>query len=106
MPEERNATPSALQLSERLSELKQAPRFTESMHQAENSSEIQQLEQQLQRQIEAKTREASEHQARSTQLQRMVEAKNRHLQEKQQIIETKDRQIQESSVQLQLTSMQ
>ena len=108
--------PSALQLSERLSELKQAPRYTESMHQAQNSSEIQQLEQQLrdQRIKKAKTREASEHQARSTQLQRMVEAKDRQLQENQQTIEenqrtiatkqhaieTKERQLQQTQQQL------
>ena len=115
--------PSALQLSERLSELKQAPQYTESMHQAqtrggnETGDEIatlrrqvqevqqqnidkEQLNQQLQQQLEgqrilteAKTREASEHQARSTQLQRMVEAKDRQL---QQIIEIKDREIQEN----------
>ena len=87
--------PSALQLSERLSEMKQAPQYTESMHQAENSSEIQQLEQQFRGQIDAKTREASEYQARSTQLQRMVEAKDRQLQENQQIVEAKDRELQE-----------
>ena len=98
--------PSALQLSERLSELKQTPQYTESMHQAqtrggnETGDEIatlkrqvqevqqqniekeqlnQQLQQELQAQrilIEAKTREASEHQA---QLQRMVEAKDRQV---------------------------
>ena len=118
--------PSALQLSERLSELKQAPQYTESMHQAqtrggnETGDEIatlrrqvqevrqqnidkEQLNQQLQQQLEGqriltegKTREASEHQARSTQLQRIVEAKDRQLQEKQQIIDTKDREIQEN----------
>ena len=109
--------PSALQLSERLSELKQASKYTESMHHAQNSSEIQQLEQQLRDQkilIEAKTREASEHQACSTQLQRMVEAKDRQLQEKQQTIEenqhtiatkqnaieTKERQLQQTQQQL------
>ena len=99
--------PSALQLSERLSELKQAPQYTESMHQAQNSSEIQQLEQQLQSEVEAKTREASEHQAHSTQLQRMVEAKDRQLQEKkhtiaanQHAIETKERQLQQTQQQL------
>ena len=114
--------PSALQLSERLSELKQAPQYTESMHQAqtrggnETGDEIatlrrevqevqqqnidkEQLNQQLQQQLEgqrilteAKTREASEHQARSTQLQRMVEAKDRQL---QQITEIKDREKQQ-----------
>ena len=116
--------PSALQLSEWLSELKQAPQYTESMHQAqtrggnETGDEIatlrrqvqevqqqnidkEQLNQQLQQQLEgqrilteAKTREGSEHQAHSTQLQRMVEAKDRQLQEKQQIIEARDRQLQ------------
>ena len=106
--------PSALQLSERLSELKQAPQYAESMHQAQTrggnkvGDEIatlrrqiqevqqqnidkeqlnQQLQQQLRSQIEVKTREASEHQAHSKQLQRMVEAKDRQLQEKQQTIE-------------------
>ena len=113
--------PSALQLSERLSELKQAPQYTESMQTRggnETGGEIatlrrqvqevqqqntdkEQLNQQLQQQLEgqrilteAKTREASGHQARSTQLQRMVEAKDRQLQEKQQIIEGRDRQLQ------------
>ena len=106
--------PSAFQLSERLSELKQALQYTESMHQAQNSSEIQQLEQQFRSEIDAKTREASEHQARSTQLQRMMEAKDRQLQEKQQTfeenqrtiatkqhaIETKERQLQQTQQQL------
>ena len=109
--------PLALQLSERLSELKQAPQYTESMHQAhtrggnETGDEIatlrrqvqelqqqnidkEQLNQQLQQQLEgqrilteATTREASEHQAHSTQLQRMVEAKDRQLEENQKTIE-------------------
>ena len=109
--------PSALQLSERLSELKQALQYTESMHQAQNSSEVQQLEQQLQRQrnlTEAKIREASEHQAHSTELQRIVEDKDRQLQENQQTIdenqrtmttkqhaiETKERQLQQTQQQL------
>ena len=115
--------PSALRLSERLFELKQAPQYTESMHQAqtrggnETGDEIatlrrqvqevqqqnidkEQLNQQLLHQLEgqrilteAKTREASEHQARNTQLQRMVEAKDRQL---QQIIEIKDQEIEEN----------
>ena len=115
--------PSALQLSERLSELKLAPQYTDSMHQAqtrggnETGDEIatlrrqvqevqqqnidkEQLNQQLQQQLEgqrilreAKTMEASEHQAHSTHLQRMVEAKDRQL---QQIIEIKAREIQEN----------
>ena len=90
--------PSALQLSERLSEVKQAPQYTESMHQAQNSSEIQRLEQQLRDQrilTEDKTKEASEHQAYSTELQRMVEAKDRQLQEKQQTIQDNQQIIKE-----------
>ena len=95
--------PSALQLSERLSELKQAPQYTESMHQAQNSSEIQKPEQQLKDQrilTEPKTREASEHRASSTQLRRVVEAKDSQLQEKQHAIETKERQLQQTQQQL------
>ena len=61
--------PSAHQLSESLSELKQVP--------------------------VPKPRRASEHLARITELERMVEAKDRQLQEKQQIVEAKDRHIQE-----------
>ena len=115
--------PSALQLSERLSELKQAPQYTESMHQAQTRSgnetggdydtlrrqveELQQqnldmeqlnqqLELQLRGQIEIKTREASEYQARSAQLQRMLESKETQLQENQQITEAKDQQLQDT----------
>ena len=108
--------PSALQLSESLSEMKQAPQYTESMHQAQNSSEIQHLEQQLRNQrilIETKTREVSELQAHSTQLQRMVEAKGRQLEEKQQTIEetqhtmaTKQHVIETKESQLQQTQQQ
>ena len=82
--------PSALQLSERLSELKQAPQYTESMHQAQNRGGIQNI-----KQVPVpKPRRATEHQLRITELERMVEAKDRQLQENQQIIEAKDRQLQ------------
>ena len=114
--------PSALQLSERLSELKQAPQYTESMHQAQNRGrnetgdeiatlrrqleEVQQQntdkEQQLQQQLQGqRILTEAEHQARSTQLQRMVEAKDRQLQEKEHVIETKERQLQQTQQQLQ-----
>ena len=128
--------PSALQLSESLSELKQAPQYTESMDQAqtrggnETGDEIatlrrqvqevqrqnidkEQLNQQLQQQLEgqrilteAKTREASEHQAHSTQLQRMVEAKDRQLQENHYTIATKQHAIETKERQLQRTQQQ
>ena len=86
-----NERPSAVQLSERLSELKQSSQYRESMHQTQNSNDIQQLQQQLQGQrilTEAKTREVQEHQTRTTELESMVEDKNRQLQ-------AKDRQLQE-----------
>ena len=109
--------PSALQLSERLSELKQASQYTESMHQAQSSSEIKQLKLDLQSQIEAKTKEASEHQAHSAQLQSVVEAKDRQLQEiqqkiadnqrmlstKEQVINIMERQLQQTKMQLKAT---
>ena len=79
-----NERPSALQLSERLSELKQSSQYTESMHQTQSSSDIQQLQQQLRSQrilTEAKTREVQEHQTRNTELQSVVEDKDRQLQE-------------------------
>ena len=84
--------PSALELSERLSELKQSSQYRESMHQTQSSSDIQQLQQQFQGQrilTEAKTREVQEHQTRTTELESMVEDKNRQLQ-------AKDRQLQEN----------
>ena len=95
-----NERPSAVQLSESLSELKQTPQYTESMHQAQKSCDIQQLQQQLRGQrilTEAKAREASQHQARIMNLQtvveeskRIIEAKDRHLHDRQHIIEMKD----------------
>ena len=42
-----NDHPSAVHLSERLFELKQSSQYTESMHQTQSSSDIQQLQQQL-----------------------------------------------------------
>ena len=83
--------PSALQLSERLSELKQAPQYTESMHQAQSRGEIQQHNQVP----VPKPRKGSEYKTRITQLEGMMEAKDRELQEKQQIIEARDKQLQD-----------
>ena len=80
-----NERPSALQLSERLSELKRTPQYTESMDQPQTSSNIQQLQQQLQEQrtlIDAKTREASQHQAQNTELQRVAEERQRTIEAK------------------------
>ena len=78
--------PSALQLSERLSELKE---YTESMHETQSSSDIQQLQQQIQGQrllTEAITRKAQEYQTQITELQSIVVEKDRLLQECQRKI--------------------
>ena len=107
--------PSALQLSERLSDLKQSPQYTESIHHTQNSSDIQQLQQQLRDQrflTEANKTEAQKYQARNTELQSMVEDKDRQLQAKdrllqhtiqanQTVIQAKDREIQTKDKQLQ-----
>ena len=94
--------PSAVELSERLSELKQSSQYTESQRQTQSSSDIQQLQQQLRGQrilTEAKTREVREHQTRITELEEekhhLIETNVRQLQEKEHTIEHKDRQLQE-----------
>ena len=108
--------PSALQLSERLSELKQSSQYTESMHQTQSSSDIQQLQQQLRGLrilTEAKTKEVQEHQTRNTELQSVVEDKDRQLQtkdrllqENQAVIQANDRQLRANAAQLQANDRQ
>ena len=101
--------PSALQLSERLSELKQSSQYTESMHQTLSSSDIQQLQQQLRGQrilTEAKTREVQEHQARNTELQSVVVDKDTQLQVKDRDLQAKERQLQAKDRQLQVKDRQ
>ena len=90
--------PSVIELSESLSELKQAPQYTESMEiknevgdflskelreqNIEKEQLYQQLEQHLQRQIiltEAKASEANEHQVQSMQLHTMIVTMARQL---------------------------
>ena len=88
---------SALQLSETLSELKHS---WESMLLTQSSNDIQQLQQQIQGQTEAKTREVQEHQTQITVLETMVEDKNRKLQANQHTIEMKERELQQAQAQL------
>ena len=98
LKKEERQRPSALLLSERLSELKQSSQYTESMHQTQSSSDIQQLQQQLRGQrilTETKTREVQEHQTRNTELQSVVEDKDRQLQAYATQLQAKDRQLQE-----------
>ena len=115
--------PSALQLSERLSELKQAPQYTESMHQAqtrggnETGDEIatlrrqvqevqqqninkEQLNQRLQQQLEGQRTltEAKDKQIRDK--QRTIEESKRTIATKQHAIEMKERQLQQTQQQL------
>ena len=99
-----NERPSALQLRESLSKLKQSSQYREGMHQTQSSSNIQQLQQQLQDQrilTEAKTREVEEHQTRITELVSMVEDKKSELQANQLAAKVKDRELQVKDRQLQ-----
>ena len=97
--------PSALQLSERLSELKQSSHYTESVRQAESSDRVEQLELQLRGQrilTETKTREAVEHQEQISGLEKVIQDKDRELLAKDGQIQamggqlnTKERELQE-----------
>ena len=87
-----NERPSALQLCERLSELKQSSQYRECREQAEHSSEIQQL----QLQLRGKTQEAREQQTRIAELDNTVDKKDRQLQEQQHTLQAKDRQLQQN----------
>ena len=91
--------PSALELSERLSELKQTSLYTESMHLAQKESDTQQLRVTLQEQ----KRELEEHQKRTKEvenelgeLQDTISAKDRVLDAKQRELQRTGRQLQAS----------
>ena len=75
--------PLAVQLSDSISELKQASQYTLSLHQAQRDSEIKQLEQQLEKQkmmTEYKAREAQELKIHNKQLQNVLESHQSKLQ--------------------------
>ena len=82
-----NERPSAQQLSERLSELKQSSRYTESREQAEHSSEIEQLQLQLRSLTDTKAREAVRHREQITGLENMVQERDRQLQDNHQALQ-------------------
>ena len=97
-----NERPSALQLSERLFELKQSSQYTESVHQAESSDRVEQLELQLRGQrilTETKAREVVEHREQISGLERVIQGKDRELQ-------AKDGQIQAMGGQLNAKEME
>ena len=75
--------PSAVELSERLSQLKLSSQYTESI----------QLNQQLEGHTEVKTRDYQEQQSCLTELQMTIQAETRQLQANQRIIATKERQL-------------
>ena len=99
-----NERPSALQLSERLSELKQSSQCTESVCQAESSDRVEQLELQLRGQrilTETKAREAVEHQEQISGLERVIKDRDRELQAKDGQLQAKEREFQETHQALQ-----
>jgi hypothetical protein len=90
-----NERPSAQQLSERLSELKQSSWYTESWEQAEHSSsEIEQLQLQLRSLADTKAREAARQREQISGLENMVQERDREIQDKDREIQEKDREIQ------------
>ena len=98
-----NKRPSALQLSGRLSALKQTPQYTESMHHSQSVSNIQQLQQQVRSLRILSEAKASEHQARIAELhmtveenQHTIDVKDRQLQKYQTVLETKERELQQT----------
>ena len=94
--------PTALELNERLSDLKEALQYTESVHKAQSNSEIQQLEQLLEKQkvlAEFKAREAEEYQLLSRQLQGLVKSKENELSMKAEALERKERELQKMELQ-------
>ena len=101
--------PSALQLSERLSELKQSSQYAESMHQAESSDRVKQLELQLRGQrilTETQAREDVEHQEHISGFGGVIDDKDRGLPAKNEQIEEKDGKIQTKDEHLQAMSWQ
>ena len=94
-----NERPSALQLCERLSELKQSSQYRESREQAEHSSEIQQL----QLQLRGNTQEAREQQTRIAELENTVDEKERQLQQNQHALASRDEALERKERELQQT---
>ena len=94
-----NERPSALQLCERLSELKQSSQYRESREQAEHISEIQQP----QLQLRCKTQEAREQQTRIAELENTVDEKDRQLQQNQHALASRDEALEWKERELQQT---
>ena len=85
--------PSAVELSERLSELKQSSQYTESQSQTHSSSDIQQLQQQLRLLTEAKTKEVEMKERELQRTQQRLQASEQLMSEFQQSLQQKDKTI-------------
>ena len=101
-----NLRPSAQQLSERLSELKQSYQYKVSREQVEHSSESQQLQLQLRR----KTEDAEDKHTRITELENTLDDNHWQLhalvRQLQDQLQARDRQLQENDRQLQQNQQQ
>ena len=82
--------PSAVELSERLSELKQSSQYTESQSQTHSSSDIQQLQQQLRLLTEANTKEVEMKERELQRTQQRLQASKQLVSEFQQSLQQKD----------------
>ena len=94
--------PSALELSERLSQLKNSSEYTESMHQAECSDGSLIPDTQLQ----CKMEKLQEQHTRITQLETLIRDKDGQLQAKNEQLQAKDEQLQAKNEQLRIKSKQ
>ena len=88
--------PSALELSERLSELKQTSLYTESMRRAQNENGTQQCDIQLQEQLQEHQKRMEEMASEREELHNAIHTKDQTLDTKQRELEQTERQLQAS----------
>ena len=104
LKQKESVRPSALQLSGKLSELKESSQYTDSVRLAESSDRVEQPELELPGHkilTESKSREAVEHQEQISGLESIIQDKDRELQARNEQIEAKDGQLQAKDGQLQ-----
>lgn len=90
--------PSALQLSQKLSELKYSPEYENNMHQVRNSSEIEQIKQQLHQQrilTNHKAEELDEYQGKIVDLRRRIGEKIKQLEASEQLVSNLEQSVQQ-----------
>ena len=104
LKQKESVRPSALQLSGKLSELKESSQYTDSVCQAESSDRVERPELQLPGYkilTESKSREAVEHREQISGLESIIQDKDKELQAKNEQIEAKDGQLMAKDGQLQ-----